>query len=292
MRRQRLICWGLALCVLCYWLSFVFAEWRGAYADSERPPETGEDAGNPEIQKLTVVLNSGESDTIRAYLLSSGSSGQPEEIFTDVVRDKSGKKPYYYDAVYWAVRYGITTGTTKTTFSPDAPCKRGHIVTFIWRGCGEPYDNDWIYPFADEGLEKSPFGKPAAWAYRRDTDTKQKSPKLENGVFDANGKLLFKPDEPCNRGEAVIYLWKAANCPDADIEKARVFTDIDVDDNSDDSYLRELPKAVAWAMENGITEGRTPTTFSPKETTTRGNIVTFLYRFAQTPDGKRTLKLD
>ena len=57
--------------------------------------------------------------------VSSGNS------FTDV---KSGE--YYYDAVRWAVKNGITTGTSTTTFGPSSTCTRGQIVTFLYRYYG------------------------------------------------------------------------------------------------------------------------------------------------------------
>ena len=53
--------------------------------------------------------------------------------FTDV-REASP----YYDAVRWAMENGVTNGTTKTTFSPDAPCTRAQLAMFLWRAAGEP----------------------------------------------------------------------------------------------------------------------------------------------------------
>ena len=75
-----------------------------------------------------------------------------------------------------------------------------------------------------------------------------------------------------------------------DLEYIQQLEDVKVDTRTDDPYTRELPSAVAWAMKNNITNGTTPTTFSPTESVTRGHIVTFLFRFAATDDGKRVLK--
>ena len=64
--------------------------------------------------------------------------------FTDVK-----ESDYFYEPVLWAVANGITTGTSKTTFSPDKPCTRGQVVTFLWRAAGEPEPTQTENPFTD-----------------------------------------------------------------------------------------------------------------------------------------------
>ena len=177
------------------------------------------------------------------------SAPQPKQVFSDV----SNTSPFY-EAIYWAVEHGITNGTSDTTFSPTETCKRKHIIMFIWRACGKPYKSSWTYPFsADQNLKPgSDFAKAATWSFLRTPF------KLEHGIFQFGdpAQLIFYPEKPCDRGEAVIYLWRLADCPDADLELARTFTDIEIIE-TEDQYLRELPKAVAWAFENGITTGTT-----------------------------------
>ena len=159
--------------------------------------------------------------------------------FTDVV---SGA--YYYDAVKWAVEKNITSGTSATTFSPDAPCSRAQILTFLWRAAGSPEPKK-ISAFSDVKTDAY-YAKAAAWAG-------------ENGM--ASGSI-FSPDSPCTREMAVEFMWKYAGSPSA--AKAS-FTDVS-------------SQAVDWAVVQGVTSGTSKTTFSPDTTCTRAQIVTFLYR--------------
>ena len=87
---------------------------------------------------------------------------------------------------------------------------------------------------------------------------------VENGV----GDNLFAPDQPCTRAQIVTFLWRAAGSPEP--KTASSFTDV--------SASAYYAKAVAWAVENGITNGMTETTFAPNATCTRGQSVTFLHR--------------
>ncbi len=112
----------------------------------------------------------------------------------------------------------------------------------------------------DEG--KFYFG-PVYWAYFAD-------PQITNGV-DATH---FGPDNPCTRGHVVTFLWRAAGCPEPAAAESP-FTDL-----KPGAFYE---KAVAWAVEKGITKGATDTTFAPDATCTRGQIVTFLYRFKDSP---------
>ncbi len=97
-----------------------------------------------------------------------------------------------------------------------------------------------------------------AWAYN-----------AEPQITDGNGKDKFMPDKTCTRGQVVTFLWRAAGCPEPKSDKCP-FTDVKKDD-----YFY---KPVLWAVEKGITEGTTPTTFSPEKTCTNAHILTFLYR--------------
>ena len=78
----------------------------------------------------------------------------------------------------------------------------------------------------------------------------------------------FEPNTPCTRMSTVIYLWKNAGSPQAAANVS--FSDVAADS--------ELGKAVSWALEKNITNGTTPTTFSPDKICDRGQIVTFLNR--------------
>ena len=91
---------------------------------------------------------------------------------------------------------------------------------------------------------------------------------VENGITTGVGNDLFAPEQSCTRAQIVTFLWRAAGSPEP--KAASSFTDVPAS-----AYYA---KAVAWAVENGITNGMTETTFAPDATCTRGQSVTFLYR--------------
>ena len=93
----------------------------------------------------------------------------------------------------------------------------------------------------------------------------------ENGITGGIGNNLFGPEQPCTRAQIVTFLWRAAGSPEPKALSA--FTDVPAD-----SYYA---KAVAWAVENGITTGTGDGKFSPDATCTRAQSVTFLFRAAK-----------
>ena len=169
--------------------------------------------------------------------------------FVDVPADA-----YYYNAVQWAVRNGITNGTSETTFSPNEPCTRAQVVTFLWRAAGCPTINAGEMPFTDVE-EDSYYETAVLWA-------------VENGITNGTSETTFSPDAACSRAQFATLLWRSQGMPDADT--ANPFTDV-----AEDAYYTD---AVLWVAENGITEGTSETTFSPDEDCTRAQTVTFLYR--------------
>ncbi|MBR3995370.1 MAG: S-layer homology domain-containing protein [Clostridia bacterium] len=171
--------------------------------------------------------------------------------FVDVIKGQ-----YYYDAVLWAANEGITGGTSANTFSPDANCSRGQVVTFLHRMIGSPEPAAITLPFADVKTSDY-FYKPVKWAY---------GSKITGGTSDTT----FSPDETCSRAQVVTFLWRTAGQPEPKSNKCN-FVDI-----KSDSYYY---KAVLWAVEQGITGGTSATTFSPDNNCTRAQVVTFLYRF-------------
>ena len=172
-----------------------------------------------------------------------------ENPFTDVADDA-----YYSDAVIWAVGKGITSGTTATTFTPNAPCTRAQAVTFLWRAAGSPAPRSTEMPFADV----------AADAYYRDAVLWA----VEQGITKGTSDTAFSPNAACTRAQIVTFLWRSQESPTAD--GVNPFADV-----AADAYYAN---AVLWAAENGITGGTTATTFSPANDCTRAQIVTFLFR--------------
>jgi YD repeat-containing protein len=158
---------------------------------------------------------------------------------------------YCYDAVKWAVGKGVTAGTTATTFSPAQTCTQGQILTFLWRAAGKP-------AAGAAASYTSPAVKAGSYCYTA------LQWAAEQGVVT---DLSLDPSAPCTRADAAGYLWRYAGSPAA---APAAFTDVAADS--------PCAAAVAWAVEKGVTKGTTATNFSPEDTCTRGQIVTFLYR--------------
>lgn len=171
--------------------------------------------------------------------------------FSDVAADA-----YYTDAVNWAVEKNITSGTSATTFSPDATCTTAQILTFLWRASGSPEPTSKTNPFSDVKTGDY-FYKAALWA-------------KENNILPTTGSnsMAFNGNNPCTRGMAVLYIWRAAGFHAA--KNSSNFTDV--------AETTLYAPAVDWAVEQGVTSGTSATTFSPDTTCTRAQIVTFLYR--------------
>ncbi|MBQ6946594.1 MAG: family 78 glycoside hydrolase catalytic domain, partial [Clostridia bacterium] len=173
----------------------------------------------------------------------------PAVSFTDVK-----KSDFFYTPVQWAVANGVTSGTSKTTFSPSDACTRAQAVTFLWRAAGSPAPKSSKNPFTD--VKKSDyFYKAVLWA-------------VENDITAGTSKTAFSPEESCTRGQIVSFLWRAQGSEK--VSATNPFTDV----KKKDYYYY----AVLWAVKNNVTAGATKTTFAPNDVCTRGQIVTFLYR--------------
>ena len=163
---------------------------------------------------------------------------------------------YFYEAVKWAVKNGITNGVGNDLFAPEQPCTRAQIVTFLWRAAGSPEPKSTAAGMTDV-VPGSYYAKAVAWA-------------VENGITTGTAEGTFSPDATCTRAQAVTFLARAQN---AKATGKTAFSDVPAD-----SYFAD---AVAWAQANGVTTGTSETTFSPDNDCTRAQIVTFLYRANQ-----------
>lgn len=169
--------------------------------------------------------------------------------FKDV---KEGK--WYYDAVEWAVKKGITAGVSEDMFAPYAECKRGQVVTFLWRVAGEPEPEGTAEVMSDVRKDAY-YYKAVQWA-------------VENGIAYGEQSGLFMPDAKVTRAQFVTFLWRAKGEPETSLTKC-AFTDVKAG--------QYYTTAVLWAVENGITSGLNVTTFGTKNLCTRAQVVTFLY---------------
>ena len=119
-------------------------------------------------------------------------AGEPEpEITANPFTDVSASA-YYYDAVLWAVKQGITNGTSATTFSPDATVTRGQTVTFLWRNAGSPAVSG--SGFADVAANAY-YATAVAWA-------------AHEGITSGTSATTFSPDNACTRAQIVTFLYR------------------------------------------------------------------------------------
>lgn len=161
---------------------------------------------------------------------------------------------YYYDAVAWAVENGVTNGTSATTFGPDVTCTRAQMMTFLWRAAGSPEPENTVNPFTDVPASAY-YYEAVLWA-------------VEQGITNGTSATTFGPDVTVTRGQTVTFLWRYDGSP---VVSSGSFADVPAD-----AYYAS---AVAWAASEGVTSGTSATTFSPDNDCTRGQIVTFLYRY-------------
>lgn len=181
--------------------------------------------------------------TVRARFVEEA----PTQSFADVSTDA-----YYYEAVKWAAKNGITGGVGNGLFAPDAPCTRAQIVTFLWRAAGSPEPKN-ASSFSDVPASAY-YARSVAWA-------------VENGITTGTGNGGFSPDATCTRAQSVTFLYRALS---ARAEGTAEFRDV-----PKNAYYAD---AVAWAAANGITTGIGGGLFGPDNDCTRAQIVTFLFR--------------
>lgn len=198
---------------------------------------------------VTITMTNGDVERFYVYDGKDGEDGETvvTPAFTDVPANA-----YYADAVAWAVANGITTGTAENTFSPNAPCTRAQVVTFLWRAMGSPEPRS-AGTFTDVNAS-SYYAKAVRWA-------------LANGITSGTSATTFDPNGVCTRAQVVTFLMRALD--------GRSYGSAGFADVAASSYYAD---AVAWAVANGITVGTGATTFSPDTQCNRAQIVTFLYR--------------
>ena len=210
---------------------------------------------------------SGELEFQSASMISGGKASWAFDHASDcaIVIDKESHEPmtfidvpdsaYYAEAVNWAVAKKITGGVGNGLFAPNDPCTRAQIVTFLWRAAGSPVVN-YAMNMTDVA-EDAYYGEAVRWA-------------LSEGITTGTGDGKFSPDATCNRAQSVTFLFRAiGKIVDSKAEFSDVLTD---------SYYAN---AVAWAVENGITNGIGDGLFGPDNSCTRAQIVTFLFRAYQ-----------
>ena len=168
--------------------------------------------------------------------------------FGDVDSDR-----YFTDPVQWSVDNGIT-GIDGSCFSPNKPVTRGETAVWIWRMQDRPQAP--AHSFVD--VTAAEQQQPVAWM-------------VSEGVTTGTSDTTFSPDRELTRVEVAAFLWRLAGRPAA---TAHSFVDVL-------SGWQQGP--VSWMASTGITTGTSPTTFSPDGTLTRAQLITFLYRYNNSP---------
>lgn len=166
---------------------------------------------------------------------------------------------FFYEPVKWAVNNKITNGTSSTTFSPYKNCNRAEIVTFLWRAAGSPEPTSTRNPFTDvNSVRDASYYKAILWASQK-------------GITAGTNATTFSPYQECTRSQIVTFLYRYAGKPSGNYSNPFK----DVSSVNEASYYN----AILWAVGKGITQGTSTTTFSPYASCTRGEAVTFLYRY-------------
>jgi hypothetical protein len=200
------------------------------------------------VVRITANTSQGVSSTWVGTLRAEGLAPN-EHAFVDV--PNSG---WRNDAVSWMRESDVTKGCSPTEFCPDQAMTREQQITFLWRYAGEPL------PGAPSPFNDVPAGRyytnPITWAYNN---------RITTGI----SWTLFGTGQPVTRGQAVTFLWRQAGEPAPTVSNP--FSDVPAG-----TYYTS---AVQWAFENGITNGTSPTTFTPNQAVTRVQFAAFLSRY-------------
>ena len=181
-----------------------------------------------------------------------------KEVETSPFGDVS-TSAYYYKAVKWAQKKGITGGIGNGLFGPNQPCTRAQIVTFLWRAAGSPVVN-YAMNMSDVP-EGSYYAEAVRWA-------------LSEGITTGTTGSTFSPDETCTRAQAVAFLFRYTASEAVTLQElVSGFSDAD-------SVPGYALSAMNWALAEEIVQGN-GSKLMPNDSCTRAQIVTFLFRAYQ-----------
>ena len=168
--------------------------------------------------------------------------------FGDVSNDR-----YFTEAVQWSVDEGITQ-ILDNCFSPDQPVTRGETALWFWRMQNKPKAPP--HSFVDVTAPQQQ--EAVSWMSHTEITT-------------GTSPTTYDPDRVLNRVEVAAFLWRLEGKPSA---AEHPFVDV---------HKTWQQQPVSWMSSTGITTGTSPTTFSPDDTLTRAQLVTFLYRYNSSP---------
>lgn len=192
---------------------------------------------------FTVPVNATAVTVTPVYDIDNGTK------FTDV-----WSTSYYSSAVAWAVSKGIIGGQSTYSFGSNYNCKRADMMVMLYRAAGQPSVANVRNPFVDVSPSDYYYNA-VMWAY-------------SNGITGGVDTTHFGPSQSVTRAQTVTFLYRYAGQPA--VSASSTFSDV-----SSGAYYA---KAVAWAKNQGITGGKTLTSFAPNSNCLRAEIATFLYR--------------
>ncbi|MBQ1524834.1 MAG: S-layer homology domain-containing protein [Firmicutes bacterium] len=190
----------------------------------------------------------------------SSAPAKAEEPFVNPFKDvKQGD--WFYDAVMWAVKNGVTDGVTPTTFSPSGSATRAQTVTFLWwaAGCPEP------------GIGECPFEDVPAGAYYR----KAVLWAYENGITDGTSETTFSSDDVVTRAQTVTFLYRYMKLKGEGFEGLWSF---ELEFSDVDEIPEYALEAFSYGVMKGVIEGDGGRLL-PNGRCTRAQIVTMLSRY-------------
>ena len=258
----------------------------------------GQEVANPvdlEAGTYTVEVNADNCEVFNSNITITADTATHTQTIAMTYRKSSGgddSDPTYAIEVGKDIRNGTVTAnrryaergdTVTITVKPDdgfklddltVTDKNGKELKLTDKGNGKytftmPAGKVEINAAFVKEVETSPFSDVSTSAYYYEAVKWAQ----EKGITGGIGNGLFGPNQPCTRAQIVTFLWRAAGSPEP--KSMSSFSDV-----SADSYYA---KAVAWAVENGITTGTGDGKFSPDATCTREQAVAFLYRASGSP---------
>ena len=231
-------------------------EWGVSVSSADTDELTGAGASGKQLEVSDPTIETSEraSDyTGRSRSQTQAkSSVVPRSPFSDV---KSMNEPYYV-GICWAGNSGVSGGFADGTFRSAKTCSRGEAMMFIWKMMGKP---------APKYVSRSPFRdvsknhmyyRAVLWGWQK-------------GVTKGYSDGTFGVNKSCTRGQVMRFLWNLKGRPA--VTGRSPFADI--------TSAHPYYKAVVWGARTGITTGYSDGTFGTDKLCTRGQIVTFLYRY-------------
>lgn len=201
-----------------------------------------------------------DNETVKTgHIIKYGICEKCNMRFSNPFYDVNGTD-WFYSAVMWAYYNTpqVTNGKDESHFAPKASCTRAQVVTFLWRAAGRPAPSGSVKQFSDVPKNNS-------YAYCYDAILWA----VENGITKGTDATHFSPNATVTRAQFVTFLWRYAGEP-APKNMSCSFSDVD----ANAFYY----KAVLWAVENGVTTGKTATQFAPGATCTRCEVAAFMFR--------------